>query len=76
MQSPTAFHFKTAVFKYVNDIETYISNDIGTMLTLFADDTSILITGKDIEDLIFNFNRFNGSIVILHWFDKKQIDYK
>jgi hypothetical protein len=54
---------------YVNDTETYISNDIGIKVTLFADETSILITGKDIQDLIFNLNRIKGSI--LHWFDKK-----
>ena len=37
---------------YVNYIDSNISHDMGMKLTFFADDTSILITGKDIG---FNF---------------------
>jgi hypothetical protein len=48
---------------YVNDTETNISNDIGIMLTHSSDDTSILITGKDRQDLILNLDRINGSIL-------------
>jgi hypothetical protein len=56
---------------YVHDIDTNISNDTGITLTLFADDTSILITGKDTQDLILNLDRINGNI--LPWFDKKRL---
>jgi hypothetical protein len=59
---------------YVNDTETNKRNDLGIKLTLFDDNTCILINGKDIQDLIFNLDRINGSI--LHWFDKKKTDYK
>jgi hypothetical protein len=59
---------------YVNDTETNISNDIGIMLTLSADDISILMTEKTYRISFCNLDRINGSI--LHWFDKKQSDYK
>jgi hypothetical protein len=36
-----------------------------------ADDTSIVITGKDPQDLIFNPDRINESILL--WFDKKRL---
>jgi len=39
-------------------------------LTLLAD-TSILITGKDTQDLIFDPDRINGSILL--WFDKNRL---
>jgi hypothetical protein len=42
-----------------------------TYNTLFADDTSILITGKDTQDLIFNPDRINESILL--WFDKNRL---
>jgi len=32
---------------YVNNIAYNISHDMGIKLTFFADDTNILITGKD-----------------------------
>lgn len=32
---------------------------MGIRLTLFADDTSILIMGKDIQNLIFNLDTIN-----------------
>ena len=42
----------------MNDIDTKISNDTGIKLTLFADDTSILVTGKDIQDLTLNLDKY------------------
>jgi hypothetical protein len=47
----------------MNDTDTNISDDIGIKLTLFADDTSILITGKDIQDLTLNLDEINKSIL-------------
>jgi hypothetical protein len=41
---------------YTNDIDTNITDDRGIKLTLFADDTSILVTGKDIQDLTYKFD--------------------
>jgi hypothetical protein len=55
----------------MNDIDTNISNDIGIKLTLFTDDTSILITGKDIQDLNLNLDKINKSI--LPWFDNNRL---
>ena len=40
-------------------------------LTLLADDTSIVITSRDPQDLIFNPDRINESILL--WFDKKRL---
>jgi hypothetical protein len=51
----------------MNDIDTNISHDIGIRLTLFADYTSILVTGKDIQDLTLNLDKINKSI--LPWFN-------
>ena len=53
---------------YINDIDTNITNGRGIKLTLFADDTSILVTGKDIQDLTYNLDKIDKSI--LPWFDK------
>jgi hypothetical protein len=47
----------------MNDIGTNISDDIGIKLTLFADDTSISVTGKDIQDLTLNLDKINKSIL-------------
>jgi hypothetical protein len=44
---------------YINDIDTNITNGRGKKLTLFADDTSILVTGKDIQDLTYNLDEIN-----------------
>jgi hypothetical protein len=55
---------------YMNDIDRKISNDIGIKLTLFVDDTSILVTGKDIQDLTLNLDKINRSI--LPWFDNNR----
>ena len=52
-------------------MDTYIRKDIGIKLTLFADDTSILIPGKDTQDLIFSLDRISGNI--LPWFDKNRL---
>jgi hypothetical protein len=40
-------------------------------MTPFADDTSILITGKDIQDLTLNLDHINKSI--LYWFDNNKL---
>jgi hypothetical protein len=71
--SPTGFHFRAIVIFniYMNDIDTNISDDIGIKLTLFADDTSILVTGKDIQDLTLNLGKINKSI--LPWFDNNRL---
>jgi hypothetical protein len=39
---------------YINDIDTNITDNRSIKLMLFADDTSILITGKDVQDLTYN----------------------
>jgi hypothetical protein len=54
----------------MNDIDTNISDDIGIKLTLFADDTSTLRTGKDIQELTLNVDKINKSI--LPWFDNNR----
>jgi hypothetical protein len=56
---------------HMNDIDTNISYDIGIKLTLFADDTSILITGKDTQDLTLNLDKINKSI--LPWLDNNRL---
>jgi len=56
---------------YVHGIDTNISKDLSIKLTLFADDTSILINGKDTQDLIFSLDRISGNI--LPWFDKNRL---
>jgi hypothetical protein len=38
---------KNSQKKYVNDRDTNTSHDIGIKVTLFGDDTSILIAGQD-----------------------------
>ena len=48
---------------YINDIDTNVSSVIGIRLTLFADDTSILITGEDMQYLIFNLSTISWSIL-------------
>jgi hypothetical protein len=55
---------------YINDRDTNIADDRGIKLTLFAD-TSILVTGKDVEDLTYNLDEINKSI--LPWFDKNRL---
>jgi hypothetical protein len=55
----------------MNDIDTKISDDIDIKLTLFADDTSILVTGKDIQDLTLNLDKINKGI--LPWFDNNRL---
>jgi len=55
---------------YVNDIDT-ISNDIHINLTLFSDDTGIVITSNDRGHLTFKHDRISGSI--LPWFDKTRL---
>ena len=49
----------------------YIRSVMGIRLTLFADDTSILIMGEDIQNLIFNLDTINWSI--LPSFDKNKL---
>ena len=56
---------------HVHDIDTNVSKDIGIQLTLFADDVSILITGKDTQDLVLRLDRISGNI--LPWFDKNRL---
>jgi len=45
------------VLIYVNDLGSNISNAIGIKATLFAYETTILITVRDSQDLIFNIDR-------------------
>jgi hypothetical protein len=47
----------------MNNTDTNISDDISIKLTLFTDDTSILITGKDTQDLTLNLDKINKSIL-------------
>jgi len=56
---------------YVNDTDTNISHDIGMKVTLFADDTSILMTGQVTQDLIFSLGTISGSV--LPWLDKNRL---
>jgi hypothetical protein len=51
---------------YMNDIDTNINDGNGIKLTLFVDNTSILITGKDMQDLTLNLGKTIKSIV--PWF--------
>jgi hypothetical protein len=44
---------------------------MGIKLTLFADDTSILITGKDTQDPTLNLDKIDKSI--LPWFDNNRL---
>jgi hypothetical protein len=54
-------------FVYVYDIGTNTCNAIGTKLTLFASEITILTIGRYIQVLIFYLDRINGTI--LPWFD-------
>jgi len=45
------------VLIYVNDLDSNISNAIGNKAALFAYETTILITVRDSQDLIFNTDR-------------------
>jgi hypothetical protein len=56
---------------YMNQIDTSINNDIGVKITLFVDDTSILITGKDMQDLTLNLDKTIKSI--LPWFENNRL---
>jgi hypothetical protein len=56
---------------YINDTDTNITGGRGIKLTLFVNDTSILVTGKDIQDLTYNLDEINKSI--LPWFDKNRL---
>jgi hypothetical protein len=56
---------------YVNDTDTNVSRDIGIKVKLFADDTSILITGQNTHDLIFSLGTISGSV--LPWLDKNRL---
>jgi hypothetical protein len=56
---------------YINHTHTNITDDRGIKLTLFADDTSILVTGKDVQDRTYNLDEIN--ISILSWFDKNRL---
>jgi hypothetical protein len=47
----------------VNDLDTNISNAIGIKPKIFAYESSILIIGKDTQDLIFNLDRIYGYIL-------------
>jgi hypothetical protein len=42
---------------YVNDLDSNISNALGIKATLFAYETTILITVRDSHELIFNVDR-------------------
>jgi hypothetical protein len=56
---------------YINDKDTNISNSRGIKLTPFADNTSILITGEDIEDLTLNLATLNKGTIL--WFDNNRL---
>jgi hypothetical protein len=56
---------------HINDLDTNISDDMGIKLTLFADNTSILITGKDMQNLTYNLNTISKRI--LSCFDKNRL---
>jgi hypothetical protein len=55
----------------MHDADTNINDDIGIKLTLFVDYTSILITGKDMQDLTLNLDRTIRSI--LPWFENNRL---
>ena len=56
---------------YVNDADKNTNNDLSIKLTHFADNTSILVMVKDIQNLIFIRDRSNGST--LPWLDKRRL---
>jgi hypothetical protein len=55
----------------MNDIDTNINYDIGITLTLFVDDTSILRTGRDMQDLTLILDKTIRSV--LHWFENNRL---
>jgi hypothetical protein len=48
---------------YTNDADTGINNNTGIKLTHLADDTSILIIGKNTQDITLNLDKINKSIL-------------
>ncbi|GFG36265.1 hypothetical protein Cfor_08875 [Coptotermes formosanus] len=56
---------------YMNDTHTNINDNIRIKLTLFAYDTSILIMGKDMQDINLNLDKINNSI--LPWFENNRL---
>jgi hypothetical protein len=66
---PSCLHKPNCIFfpyYNINDIDTNISDDTGIKLFLL-----ILITGKDIQDLTYNVDTVNNSM--LSWFDKNRL---
>jgi hypothetical protein len=55
----------------MNDIDSNINKNTGIKLTLSADDTSIFITGKDMQDLTLNLDKTIKSI--LPWFENNRL---
>jgi hypothetical protein len=55
---------------FINDLDESVTDVKGVNVTLFADDTSILVNGNDMQDLAFNIDTalknifFPGLIVI------------
>jgi len=62
------------LLEYVNDLDNNISNAVVIIPTMFAYESSILITGENTQDLIFNLDRLYG--YTLTYFYKNRLIYE
>jgi hypothetical protein len=56
---------------FINDLDVSVTDVKGANLTLFADDTSILVNGNDMGDLAFNTDASLKNI--FSWFDNNRL---
>jgi hypothetical protein len=68
-QGSTLGHLLFLIF--INDLDESVANVKGVNLTLFADDTNILVNGNDMHDLARNIDTSLKDI--FSWFDKTRM---
>jgi UDP-N-acetylglucosamine 2-epimerase len=56
---------------FINDLDESVTDVKGVNLTLFADDTNILVNGNDMQDLALNIDASLKNI--FSWFDKNRM---
>jgi hypothetical protein len=56
---------------FISDLDVSVPDVKGENLTLFADDTSILVNGSDMKDLAFNTDYISQHI--FSWFDNNRL---
>jgi hypothetical protein len=56
---------------FINDLDASVTGVKGVNLTVFSDDTSILVNGNDMQDLAFNIDASLKNI--FSWFDNNRL---